>query len=192
MLFDYKFFYISNSIILHLKMDSIKKGIVKVASTNIKPILTPHVVTFVNAVSVLVIVYSIVNLPPWVKTVLDTAYARFILSFLNLYIQTDNAVMSLVAASIFSLIYEIIAYKQESFTLIEPDTDASPHCVKITKSDLLTVFEEDEEKLKKAMHEAGVPFNLHLNDANAPEIATYMVSSGKDISESCAAKNFKA
>jgi hypothetical protein len=173
-------------------MDSIKKSIVKIASSNIKPMLTPHIITFINSISVLVIVFSIVHLPPWVKSVLDTAYSRFILAFLNLYIQTDNAVMSLIVSAIFSVIYEIITYKQESFTLIEPDTDASPHCAKITKSDLLTVFEEDEEKLKKAMYEAGVPLNLHLNDENAPEIATYMVSSGKDISESCAAKNFKA
>ena len=173
-------------------MSTLQKTVTAIASKGIKPLLTPQFNYLVNCISVIVIVYSIVHLPHWVKNVLDTVYARFILSALSLYIHTNNPVTSVLVAGIFTILYEAIIYNQEGFTLIEPDTDSSPHCAKVTKKDLLDIFENDEEKLKKAMYEAGVPLNLHLTDSNAPEIATYLVSSGKDVSDSCAAINFKA
>lgn len=65
---------------------------------------------------------------------------------------------------------------KETFDLIYPGPDASPSCLKITKTDLMTHFQNNESDLKKAMVESQVPYNVELNDVNAPYIATFLVN----------------
>lgn len=166
-------------------MNSLQTKVVNFSKNNIKPLFVSELKWVIHAVSIIVVVYSIVHLPFWVKNILDTLYARFIFGFLTLYSTSDNPIMSLVISAIFSILYEFIVYKHESFELVKPDTDSSPSCKDVTVEILLDVFEGDETKLKKAMYESGVPLNLHLTDENAPEIATYLINQGKTVNESC-------
>jgi len=94
-------------------------------------------------------------------------------------------------------------------TLIESHSDNYPGCMSVTMADLLNVFDGDALKLQKtlqyAFHElnaslpegdakenltriaraAGLPYNVELNDTNAPFIATILLNYGYKISEQC-------
>ncbi len=100
---------------------------------------------------------------------------------------------------------------QNSFKLISPQTDIMPGCLNITLKDLLTNFDNDSEKLQKTIsysynvlkndiektnpdaHDRllliartiGLPYDVELNDENAPLIATILVMKGWKLSDLC-------
>ena len=93
--------------------------------------------------------------------------------------------------------------------LIESQTDIFPGCVKVTMKDLLSLFDgnpnklqetvsnvffelqkslpkdKSEENLLKMARAAGLPYNVKMNDENAPLIATLLLNYGYKISDSC-------
>jgi hypothetical protein len=104
---------------------------------------------------------------------------------MGLYIGTQNFTMSVIGTIMTMLVFYLISNKNELFELINPDTDTYPGCTNTTVNDLLKVFDNDINKLKKIMYESGVPLDLELNDYNAPLIATYLINFGHQISEQC-------
>lgn len=96
------------------------------------------------------------------------------------------------------------------FKLQESLSDNYPGCNQITMKDLLSVFDGDALKLQKTVQYAfadlnrmlppdasakakltsiaravGLPYNVEMNDANAPLLATLLLNYGYKISESC-------
>jgi small basic protein len=93
--------------------------------------------------------------------------------------------------------------------LIESISDTYPGCTNVTLSDLLNIFDGDRVKLQKTVtytftelnkalpkgtgkenlikiaRAVGLPYNVELNDANAPLIATILLNYGYKISETC-------
>lgn len=107
-------------------------------------------------------------------------------------------------------------YKQYgNFTLIEPKNEIHPGCVNIKLSDLIIMFDDSHYKLQAAVQSAfhqflntdfyakmnpnqrlkhaalaaGLPYNLELNDDNAPWIATLLINYGFIVSPTCQAPN---
>jgi hypothetical protein len=102
---------------------------------------------------------------------------------------------------------------QTSSKLIEPRTAIYPGCLNMTMADLEKAFEGDQEKLTAATNLAfkelltlakdkttkekvmqmayatGLPYNLKLNDENAPYIATILLYRGFDLGSTCTAPN---
>jgi hypothetical protein len=102
-------------------------------------------------------------------------------------------------------------YKAEAGQkLIEPKTAIYPGCLNMTMADLEKAFEGDFEKLTASTNSAfkellsmakdksskeklmqmayvtGLPYNLKLNDENAPYIATILLYRGADLGNTCA------
>lgn len=95
------------------------------------------------------------------------------------------------------------------FTLQESLSDNYPGCNKITLKDLIALFDGDALKLQKTVQyafselnnalpvgspkdkflriarAAGLPYNVELNDANAPLIATILLNYGYKVSDEC-------
>ena len=93
--------------------------------------------------------------------------------------------------------------------LMESQTDVFPGCVKITMKDLLSLFDgnpsklqetvsnvffelqkslpkdKSEENLLKMARAAGLPYNVEMNDSNAPLIATLLLNYGYKITDTC-------
>jgi len=94
--------------------------------------------------------------------------------------------------------------------LIESLSDNYPGCNNVTLSDLLNLFDGDhlklqntvkytfneldnalpagnaaKDKLLKIARAVGLPYNVELNDANAPLIATLLLNYGYNISDTC-------
>ena len=96
-------------------------------------------------------------------------------------INGDNNILVALATAFFAVILVQFLLIQdfrnllEPFNLIYPGPSSSKNCLKVTRSDLVNSF-GDENKLKGAMMESGVPLNMALTDVNAPEIATYLVN----------------
>jgi len=98
-----------------------------------------------------------------------------------------------------------------NFKLIEPKSVLYPGCENITVDDLLAAFDNDKlhlqttvqtafkelmqqitdkptkEKLIYLAHATGVPYNVPLNDDNAPLYATILLYSGFQFGEKCSA-----
>lgn len=99
------------------------------------------------------------------------------------------------------------------FTLIDSVSDNYPGCNKIKLNDLLAIFNgdalqlqktvtytfnelnsslppgKDKDNLLKIARAAGLPYNVELNDASAPFIATLLLNYGYKISEDCQVPN---
>jgi hypothetical protein len=97
------------------------------------------------------------------------------------------------------------------FTLIEPKSVLYPGCETITVDDLMAAFDNDKlhlqntvqdafkelilqipdkptkEKLIYLSHATGVPYNVPLNDENAPYYATILLYSGFQFGDKCRA-----
>ena len=103
-------------------------------------------------------------------------------------------------------------YKPDNnFKLIEPRTAVYPGCESITANDLLSAFGNDNIKLQTSVqhafkelllqttdkptkdklmyfaHAAGLPYNVPLNDENAPLYATILMYSGFQFGDKCIA-----
>ena len=102
-----------------------------------------------------------------------------------------------------------------NFTLIDPQNEVYPGCSNIKLKDLLKVFDNDHYKLQNAVqssfkqllsdpsytnmkdkerlehiaYAAGLPYNLEINDENAPWIATLLINYGFMINKSCQPPN---
>ncbi len=98
-----------------------------------------------------------------------------------------------------------------NFTLLEPKNEIFPGCVNVKYIDLLNMFTNDNYKLQTAVQNAfyqllndnsytsvdaktrlmktaymaGLPYNLEINDDNAPWIATLLLNYGFIISDTC-------
>lgn len=103
--------------------------------------------------------------------------------------------------------------KPNNFKILESHTDNYPGCDSVKLKDLLAVFNNDALKLQKTVqytyHELmnkmpkgtpkenlqkiarsiGLPYNVELNDANAPVISTMLLQYGYTINETCTAPN---
>lgn len=97
----------------------------------------------------------------------------------------------------------------EVATLISPTGHIFPGCVDVKVDDLLKLFEGDsaqlqraaqlsfqhlvsnmkdksaKERLERIARATGLPYNLEINDKNAPYIATLLVNYNVEINESC-------
>jgi hypothetical protein len=105
-------------------------------------------------------------------------------------------------------------YKADGqFKLIEPKTAIYPGCLNMTIADLEKVFDGDQQKLTAATtlafkellamaknktakekfmqmaYATGLPYNIQLNDENAPYIATILLYRGFDLGNTCTAPN---
>jgi hypothetical protein len=103
-------------------------------------------------------------------------------------------------------------YKSDpNFKLIEPKSILYPGCQNITVNDLMSAFDNDKlklqstvqnafkelllqisdkptkEKLMYISHATGVPYNVPLNDENAPLYATILLYSGFQFGDKCIA-----
>lgn len=99
-------------------------------------------------------------------------------------------------------------------TLQESLSDNYPGCNKVTLKDLLALFDGDAMKLQQTVQNSisglmrqlpdgstpkhnlgvisratGLPYNLELNDKNAPLIATMLLQYGYKVSDTCQAPN---
>ena len=96
-------------------------------------------------------------------------------------------------------------------TIIESKTDIFPGCENLKLDDIMKVFDGDVDKMQKSLKysyreliksmtdetakskfiktakAAGVPYNVSLNDENAPLIGTILLHHGYIVSESCRA-----
>lgn len=95
--------------------------------------------------------------------------------------------------------------------LLEPKNEIHPGCVNVTYANLLQVFDNDHYKLQQSAQYAfqqllndktftdseakdrllksarmiGLPYNVEMNDDNAPFIATLLLNYGFTINETC-------
>lgn len=97
----------------------------------------------------------------------------------------------------------------EAATLISPTGHIFPGCVNVKVDDLLSLFEGDsaqlqraaqlsfqhlvsnlkdkpaKERLERIARATGLPYNLEINDTNAPYIATLLVNYNVEVNDSC-------
>jgi energy-coupling factor transporter transmembrane protein EcfT len=99
-------------------------------------------------------------------------------------------------------------------TIIESNSDNYSGCDNVTMKDILALFDGDhaklqstvmfsykalmeqlpnelpaKEKLVKIAHALGIPYNVELNDKNAPLIATFLLNVGYVINDTCQPPN---
>jgi hypothetical protein len=102
--------------------------------------------------------------------------------------------------------------KTNTQTLIEPNNEIFPGCLKITAQDLLNEFSGDKLALQKTLRQGyaqllklipegtssretldimskavGLPYSIELTDETAPIVATMLILQGFKLSESCQA-----
>jgi hypothetical protein len=169
-------------------MDSVKKSITKNLSNMLDALRNNKTYAWVFSILVAItITYSIPNLPNYIKDLFNNHITRFLVFSTALYISTGDPVVSISVSLTLVIVYWFLTNGTEFFELIKPDTDSHLGCLDVTAADLLNKFDGDEEKLRNAMFNAGVPSNLYLDDIDAPEIATYLINAGygQVINDTC-------
>ncbi len=163
----------------------ISKPVENVFNVVVKPTLNqPIVQVLVSWIVIVSIILAVKDLSPNITKVLTHPVSRTSITFLGLYIGTNDFSTSLLITILLMLVYYLLVVR-ENFELIHPTTDTYPGCSSTTVDDLLKVFDNDINKLKKIMYESGVPLDLELNNYNAPLIATYLINFGHQITEQC-------
>ena len=166
------------------------KPVQKVFSMYVDPSLkNPLVGLLVSVVAIISVIYTLEDIPDNIKKVFKHPGFNFFASFVSVYTVTKKVDDALLSALGFLAIVYGINFVSENFELIFPETDTVPGCSDVVVQDLLDLFDGDREQLKKTMYVAGVPLDVELNDVNAPLIATYLINSGKDVSDKCRAPN---
>lgn len=119
-------------------------------------------------------------------------------TFLEAYSNVDNTAE-----------YSKIYTSKNNFTLLDPSNEIYPGCSNIKYNDLLKMFDndhyklhksaqyayfqllntykdsDDKERLLKIARKAGLPYNMELNDENAPWIATILIYNNFLVSDTC-------
>jgi predicted membrane protein len=116
-------------------------------------------------------------------------FIMFLVFTLYQYKRNKNILVSVATAFAMVVFVTLITVESsimtEAFDIISPTSNTKIGCEKITMKDLVDKYGSEQE-LKKVMVESGVPYNLNLDDRNAPEIATYLVSTMRaKLSDTC-------
>lgn len=137
--------------------------------------ITPeHITGSLQALSSLIVIVAVTKFSkPLTDAILNETFI-FVVSTLYFYNTTGSVPRSFVYGFLAVVLLKT-ATAIENFNLISPTPNSGINCLKVTKKDLVDKF-GSEAKLKKAMIESGVPYNMTLDDFNAPEIATYIAN----------------
>ena len=128
---------------------------------------------------------------PAVTDFFQSPFIVFMVVTLYLYNRNKNILVSMATAFFCTVFVGILTMPEplmkvrETFELIYPGTNSHASCANIQVKDLMDAFDGDETELKRAMDSSSVPYNLHLTDENAPEIATYLLNAGIKVGETC-------
>lgn len=131
------------------------------------------------------------ELPESIKDMLYNPYMSIFLVMISSHILllnlTNNNANSFVFSLIFTALivggYYLIFRIQENF--VSNESVIYPGCSGATIESLLSLYDGDRLALEKAMYSLGIPVSIKLTEGNAPLIATYFVTKGAKISESC-------
>lgn len=148
---------------------------------------------YIHVIAIIVAGVVISKLNPEIKDFFSSDLIIFIIVTLVAFENTKDILSSLAYAVVATMLVKILTIKEimnfitEPFNLLYPGPTSSSSCVGVKTVDLLNRFGGDSNLLKKEMMESGVPQNLYISDANAPEIATYLVNNPKVkyITEEC-------
>lgn len=165
------------------KSDSLLKPVLdnKFALAAITLVLAVNVVNTFNLESIVGTDLINSNLPQVVKPFLYNKVVKYVSLFLVVLFLTKDIKKAVLITLIAFIVMRI--FFNENFDNIT--TDVYPGCVNVTVADLLALFDGNETELRKSMYKLSIPLNLTLTDANAPKIASYFVTHGKKITDSC-------
>lgn len=153
--------------------------------------MTDYPEHIVNIAYFIVIAVSIGRFNPSVKDFFTSEFIMFCVFTLFMYMRNKNILLSM-SISFFSTVgmsllmtEDVMEKIKENFEFIT-GIDVKLGCENIKVVDLMKKFDGDENKLKEAMAQSQVPYNIELTDANAGLIATYLVSGATTgIDSSC-------
>lgn len=134
----------------------------------------------VPVVWIVVILYASVVAPappPALARLMHTVQFRILMVALIAMTAGLNMGMALVLAIGFIVAMNIASGKRW-FEYFDYPTNVHPDARTMTAAELLKRFHGDEYTLRQEMRNAGVPFNLPLDDDGAPSIATYLKAHG--------------
>lgn len=97
---------------------------------------------------------------------------------------SNNFAFSLSVMSAYILLAYTLNKRYEGFTGFR--TAIYPGCTNLTQADLLEAFSGDVSELMNAMQNSLVPFNIVVNDENAPLIGTYLMNHNYKLKLPCA------
>ena len=177
--------------------------------------------------------------PDYLVSLFHKTYIKIILIFLMAYFTNYDFQFSLIFALILVMGMNVASGKQilenykntnldgpadysndyktvGNFKLLEPMNEIVPGCENIKYTDLLKIFDNDQDKLqtsaqhalyelfntpeyqnstaaerlKKTVYMAGIPGNLEINDENSPWIASLLVNYNFIVSNTCKAPGY--
>lgn len=141
--------------------------------------MNEQVGVYVDNIYMLIIAIVIANLNKGIKQFFLSEFVMLTTFTLYNYNKNKNILLSIALAFFMVVAVTIITVDpsnmSEAFSIVSPDTNSILGCRGMRVQDLINKY-GSEEAVKAKMFEALVPFNLELNDRNAPEIATYLVN----------------
>jgi len=123
------------------------------------------------------------NIPIGFISLLKNSVVRIFIITIMLFTINKDLVFSMIVAILFIFSMKMVN-KNEGFELISPKSHIYPGCLDVKIHQLITVF-GDINNLEKTARSLGVPFNIEMNDENAPLIATFFVDAGICITDTC-------
>ena len=144
-----------------------------------------------NVLRVLFFLYAAMaapRLPPILGNLFDYALFRIAMIFLIVWTSTKDPTLSMMIAIGIVAVMNILSGRMAFETFLpEQNTNTRPSCLGVTLQQILDAFNGDEDVMKQAMYNAGVPNNIEMNDTNAPLLATYLLNYGYNITDDCSA-----
>lgn len=172
-------------------MDSIDKVLTPVNTVftkNVVPILQhPVVHLIISWIIILNVIHSLDEIPMYIRHLILNPVTKVLAVFLGFFYATNNLSKSIGLTLVIVILYHFFGFFVEQFQIITQTADRMPGCVNVMVSDLMKLFNGDQSKLKQAMINSGVPYNVSLTDDNSPLIATYLVNHGYEVGDMCAA-----
>lgn len=121
--------------------------------------------------------------PEVIKPYLYHKLVKYVSLFLTLLFVTKDIKRSVLITVALLIIMHL--FFNENFDTFDITSNVHPGCVDLTVKDLLALFDNDIDALKREMYRVSVPLNLTLSDTNAPLIGTYFINHGKKVTDSC-------
>jgi hypothetical protein len=118
------------------------------------------------------------NIPHIVREILKNKIVANLLTFISVFIVTKDIKIAIIYTAVLFVLNNI---EKENFT----DFEIQPGCHDATVEDLLSLYDNDPVKLRKAIYLLGVPLSVDISEENAPYIASFIIGNGTVVKENC-------
>ena len=129
-------------------------------------------------VTSLALVNTVNSTPKFITEFIKKPVVANVITFTAVYLITKNIRLAIIYTAMMFVINNTVHENFQEFEI-------QPGCHDATVSDLLSLYDNDPVKLRKAIYLLGVPLSVDISEENAPYIASFIIGNGTQVTKDC-------